>query len=190
MLTLNCFGQYRFDRTKISKQTEQIVAKIEKVNQLMSSAVYYEGMRPAQYDNFTELQKKATKEELLELLNHSNGVVRSYAFWALSYDTSANLLPIVIRHISDTTAVTTQFGCIRSSEKVGDFFVNVVTPEYVDLNSKKLTAPEYEYLDSILIYTPNYLYARDYLLIFFVVVVCACRSFECPNSHVELNFSP
>ena len=127
----------------------------------MSSAVYYEGMRPAQYDNFTELQMKATKDELLELLNHPNGVVRSYSFWALSYDTSANLLPIVVKHLSDTSTVTTQFGCIGSRERVGDFFIDVVTPDYVDLNLKKLTAAEYEYLDSILVYTPTVLNAKE-----------------------------
>lgn len=161
-MTLNSFGQhYQFDKRKISKHAGVIVGKIEKVNQVMSSAVYYEGMRPAQYDNFTELQKQATEDELLELVNHPNGVVRSYAFWALSYKTSTNLLPIVIKHISDTASVTTQFGCIRSREQVGDFFINVVTPEYVDLNSKKLTSAEYEYLDSILVYTPNNMYAKE-----------------------------
>jgi hypothetical protein len=160
-LTLNCFGQYPLDKTKISKQTEQIVRKIEKVNELMSSAVYESGTRPLQYDNFAELQKKATKDELIELTNHPNGVVRCYAFWALSYDTSANLFPIVINHISDTTSVKTQFGCIGSREKIGDFFIDVVTPQYIDLNSKKLTTTAYEYLDSVLIYTQNSLYAKE-----------------------------
>lgn len=160
-LTLNCFGQYHFDKAKISRQTQQIVARIEKVNELMGSAVYYEGMRPPQYDNFTELQKTATQSELIELTNDSNGVVRCYAFWTLSYDTSANLLPIVLNHINDTASVKTQFGCIESREKVGDFFINVVTPQYVDLRSKKLTATEYEYLDSILVYTPNNLYSKE-----------------------------
>ena len=160
-LTQNCFGQLHFDRTKISRQTEQVVSKIEKVNELMGSAVYYAGIRPAQYDNFTEMQKRATQEELVELTNHPSGVVRCYAFWALTYKSSANLLPIVITHISDTESVNTQFGCIGSREKVGDFFINLVTPQYVDLKSKKLTPAEYDYLDSILVYTPNKLYAKE-----------------------------
>jgi hypothetical protein len=160
-LSLNCFGQYKFDKAKISRQTALLVTKLEKVNELMGSAVYDSGSRPAQFDNFTELQKKATKEELMELTNHSNGVIRCYAFWALSYDTSVDLLPIVIKHISDTASVSTQFGCIGSSEKVGDFFISIVTPEYVDLKSKKLSPEEFEYLDSILVYTSNTLYARE-----------------------------
>jgi hypothetical protein len=160
-LTLNCFGQFHFDKTKITRRTAQIVSKIEKVNEIMGSAVYYAGIRPAQYDNFTELQNSATEDELVELTNYPNGVVRCYAFWALTYKPNAYLLPIVIAHIVDTSSVNTQFGCIGSREKVGDFFINLVTPQYVDLNSKKLTPPEYDYLDSILVYTPNKLYAKE-----------------------------
>lgn len=160
--TLNCFGQrFQFDKTKITSQTKQIVAKIEKENMLMSSAVGAGGSRPKQFDNFTDLQKKATTFELQELTNHPNGVVRCYSFWALTYDTSISLLPIIIKHIPDEENVSTMFGCIVSSEKVGDFFISLVTPQYVDLNSKKLTSSEYAYLDSILIYTPNKLYAKE-----------------------------
>lgn len=87
MLALNGIGQ----------TTQQIVSKIEKVNQLMGSAVYFEGTRPKQYDNFEALQAKATKDELMQLTDHSNGVVRCYAFWALSFDSSVKLLPVVLK---------------------------------------------------------------------------------------------
>lgn len=160
-VSLQCFGQYHFDQTKVSKQTAQIVAKIETVNELMGSAVYYAGVRPPQYDNFSELKKNATLDELTELTKHRNGVVRCYAFWALSYNIPGSLLSIVMNHIDDTTTVKTQFGCIGSREKVGDFFINVVTPDCIDINSKKLTPSEYEYLDSFLVYTPNTLYAKE-----------------------------
>ncbi|MEO6454008.1 MAG: hypothetical protein ABIN97_08055 [Ginsengibacter sp.] len=161
-MTLNCFGQkYQFDKTKVSRQTQQIVAKIEKVNELMGSAVYYAGIRPKQFDNFTELQKKAPKDELMELTNHPNGVVRCYSFWALTYDTSINLLPLLVKHINDDESVNTQFGCIGSGEKVGDFFINLATPQYVDLYSKKLDSANLNVIDSFLIYTPNNLYAKE-----------------------------
>lgn len=160
-LALNCFGQYQFDKTKISGQTKLIVAKIEKENSLMGSAVGNGGVRPKQFDNFAELQRTATKSELTELTNYPNGVVRCYSFWALTYDTSINLLPILIKHIPDNENISTMFGCIVSREKVGDFFISLATPEYVDLNSKKLTPAEFEYLDSFLIYTPNNLYAKE-----------------------------
>ena len=160
-ISLNCFGQLQFDKMKISRQTLQTVSKIEKVNEVMDKAVGNAGIRPEQYDNFTELQKRATKDELVELTNYPNSVVRCYAIWALYYDSSANLFPIIIRHLNDTTSIKTQFGCIGSREKVGDFFINVVTPQYIDLDLKKLSDSELIALDSILVYTPNTLYARE-----------------------------
>ena len=160
--TLNCFGQqFQFDKTKVSAQTKTIVSKIEKENMLMGGAVGNAGVRPKQFDNFTELQRTATKIELQELTNYPNGVVRCYSFWALTFDTSINLLPILIKHISDDENVSTMFGCIVSGEKVGDFFIKLTTPNYVDLNSKKLDSSQFAIIDSILIYTPNNLYSKQ-----------------------------
>jgi hypothetical protein len=162
ILTFNCHGQgLRFDKTKVSGQTKQIIAKIEKENILMGSAFGYAGIRPKQYKNFIKLQRVATNSELQELTNHPNAVVRCYSFWALTYDTSINLLPIIIKHIPDEENVSTMFGCIVSGEKVGDFFISLTALQHVDLNSKKLTPAEYNYLDSVLIYTPNKLYAKE-----------------------------
>ena len=161
LLTLTTYGQTKFDKSKISKMTNEIVKDIEKVNMVMSSAVGYAGVRPEQYDNFTKLKTKATTDELKELTNHPNPTVRSYAFWALSHDHSVDLYPIVLNHINDNEFVETQFGCIVSGESVGDFFISVVTPRYVDLNSKKLDSVQFATLDSILIYTPNNLSAKS-----------------------------
>src|SRR5688572_21032086 len=108
MVTLTSFGQVNFDRSRISKDTDKIVRDIAEVNMVMSSTVGAAGSRPAQYDNFTALKAKATKGELTELTNHPNPTVRCYAFWALSYDHSADLFPLVLTHIKDTAFVETQ----------------------------------------------------------------------------------
>ncbi len=160
-MTLTTYGQRKFDKSKISKETNEIVKAIEEVNIVMSSAVGYAGIRPKQYDNFLKLKTKATSDELMELTNHPNPTVRSYAFWALSYNHSIDLYPIVLNHINDIELVKTQFGCIVSGETVGDFFINVVTPRYIDLNSQKLDSVQFATLDSILIYTPNNLSAKS-----------------------------
>jgi len=159
-LTISSFGQFGIDKTKISSQTEKIVAKIEKVDEVMGNAVGEGGIQPEQYDHFIELQKTATKDELMELTNHPNGVVRCYSFWALSYDREINLLPIVVQHIYDNEFVKTQFGCRGGQERVGDFFIGRLTIKYVDSISQKLTNAEFRRLDSFLIYTPNNLWAR------------------------------
>jgi hypothetical protein len=159
LLSLEIFAQTSFGAAKISNDVIEIVKKIEEINVLMGSAVGYSGKRPAQYENFVALKNRATANELVELTNHKNGVVRCYSFWALSYKENVDLFLIIINHISDDEEVKTQFGCIRSKGKVGDFLINVATPEYVDLNSKKLDSSQLKKLDNILIFTPNNLYA-------------------------------
>ena len=126
----------------------------------MSSAVGEAGMRPKQWGNFEELQKSATREELIELTNHPNGVVRCYSFWALSYNKNADLFGIVKEHLNDDELISTLFGCIGGQEKVGDFFIQVMTPQYIDLDSGKMNSKEIKELDSLLIYYPNKLSAR------------------------------
>lgn len=164
ILLIFCFsasGQQIHNQKIITNKTNKVVRKIAKINELMSSAVYYEGMRPKQYDNFEKLKEIASKEELIELTNHHNGVVRCYAFWALSYDRSVDLFPIVLNHINDDKFVNTQFGCIGSKEMVGDFFIHVATPQYIDLESTKFDSNQRLKLDSILIYSDSKLYAKS-----------------------------
>ena len=149
-LFISC-EQQNYNQKIITKSTNKIVKKIEKINELIGDAVYYEGIRPIQYDNFEKLKEIACKEELIELTNHSNGVVQCYAFWALSYDSSVDLFPIVFNHINDTKLVNTQFDCFGGQEMVGDFFISVA--EFDSIQRAKL--------DSILIYSDSKLYARS-----------------------------
>ena len=158
--TLISSGQTSYNDKSISNKTKKAVKKIESVNELMGSAVGYSGTQPKQWDNFEELKKIATKEELIELTNHPNGVVRSYSFWALTHKKEIELYSIVKKHLNDSELINTQFGCIGSQEMVGDFFINVMTPQYVDLNSVKMNSNELKELDSLLIYQPNKLSAR------------------------------
>ena len=149
-------AQYRFDQNKVSPSIQKIISKLEKEGEVMGSAVYYSGERPEQYNNFTKLLEKASKEELMELTNHPNGVVRCYAFWALSSDSTVRLLPVLVDHLNDTARVFTQFGCVGGREKVGDFFINITTMRgEAGSASEKLTASELAFLDSLLLYTPN-----------------------------------
>ena len=159
--TLCVYGQAPFDQSNISKATNKAVKKIEQVNMLMGSAVGYAGERPKQYDNFEKLKEKASTEELKALTNHPNPTVRCYAFWALSHDHSVDLFPIIMDHINDDEMVSTQFGCIGYAQQVGDFFIGVVTPNLIDLDSKKLDSLQLVTRDSILIYTSNETYAKS-----------------------------
>lgn len=161
LLTLPAFSQKKFNKSKISNEVIKITHNIAQINRLTGSAVGVGGVRPKQYNNFTLLREKANIDELRELTNHPNGVVRCYAFWALSYDSSVNLFPIVLDHIYDTANVGTQFGCIVSMEPVGEFFISIITPQRVDLKANKLDSLHLWQLDSILIYSSTTLWAKD-----------------------------
>ncbi|MBB4801484.1 hypothetical protein HNP37_001545 [Flavobacterium nitrogenifigens] len=155
---LSCAGK---NNTDISEETNLIVKKIEKINVLMGSAVGYGGNRPEQYDNFEELKKTASQEELLQLTKHSNAVVRCYSFWALGNYKNFDLFSLVKDHINDDAPVKTQFGCIISTEKVGDFFINLVNPENENSEIRQLTKKEFSKLETILINQENSLYALN-----------------------------
>ncbi|KAF2332590.1 hypothetical protein [Flavobacterium daemonense] len=154
----NCSGK---NSSEISEETKLIVEKIEKINVVMGSAVGYGGNRPKQYDNFEALKKTASKEELLLLTSHSNAAVRCYSFWALTSYKNVDLFSIIKNHITDNGLVKTQFGCSGSTEKVGDFFINLVNPKYENSEIRKLSQEEFVKLDSILINQKNDLYASD-----------------------------
>lgn len=153
------------NENEISKPVNKIVNKIAKEDILMGSAVYYSGMKPEQYTNFEKLKEEATRNELVQLTNNENGVVRCYSFWALAYiDNSDTIINILKEHLNDTTIVETQFGCIGSATRVGDFFLNIMTPQYVDLNVRKLSETERKEIDNLLLYTKNSLNSKSKLL--------------------------
>lgn len=154
-------GCSRKNSVEISKETNLIVKKIENINVLMGSAVGESGNKPEQYDNFEALKKTASKEELLQLTNHSNAVVRCYSFWALGNYKNFDLLLLVKNHINDDALVKTQFGCIGATEKVGDFFINLVNPKHKNSQIRQLNEEEFSKLENILINQKNDLYASD-----------------------------
>lgn len=130
----------------------------------MSSAVYEAGIKPKQYERFEKLLENATINELVVLTDHENEVVRCYAFWGLASLDSTYIMPILKKHLDDNAIVQTQFGCLGYSQKVGDFFLEVVTPNYVDLNLYKLNEKEKAEIDSLLLYENKELDAKNTLL--------------------------
>jgi len=145
------YAQQKYNPKNVKSSTKVVVNKIKSVNVLMSSAIYRSAMRPKQYDNFEKLKEVASKEEMIELTNHPNGVVRCYAFWALSDNKSIDLFPVILNHIRDEKYVNTQFGCVGDRRMVGDFFINIA----------KLDSIQRAKLDSILIYSDSKLEAKS-----------------------------
>lgn len=145
----NLYGQ------TIRPEIEKIVKGIAKDNVLKSSGVGIAGAKTDQWDRYISLKTKATNEELINLTDNENGVVRCYSFQALATRKNIDLLPILTKQLTDTTTITTFQGCIISDQMVGDFFIDVVTPNYIDLDAYKLTENERQQIDSILIFDKN-----------------------------------
>ena len=137
----------KFDEMLVSEEVLLIVKHIEKINQLMGSAVYEGGIKPVQFENFQHLITTANEEELLDLTNYPNAAVRCYAFWALACHRSSFLtLAILEKYLKDTDWVSTQFGCLSITETVASFTHEAVTNgrygcidiAYLNINSNEI----------------------------------------------------
>jgi hypothetical protein len=160
IFTLKTSGQGGFDKSVLSAATEKVVLEIKQLYKV-SDNIYEEtptGIKKK--DILAQLLSVASKDELFNLTKHPSGVVRCYSFWALSRKPDVDLLPILINHLSDTANIQVLFGDEGWREKVGDFMIEVVTPNRVDVASSKLDSSQMTRLDSILIYIPNDLNAK------------------------------
>lgn len=167
ILLLTCcrsFGQSP-DTTlsAIRPEIKRLVRQIAKDNVLKGPAVGEAGIRTEQWIRYERLEKAANDAELVSLTNNLNTVVRCYAFQALA-TRKADLFPIVLHHLTDNENVETIFGCLGSSEKVGDYFLDVVTPYYDSSKTFTLSTSQQNVIDSILIYNSDIkLYRRAQL---------------------------
>lgn len=141
-----------FRKVDLRPEVIEIADSIANENILTSDAVGYSGMRPKQWDRFEKLKNIALTAELVQLTEYNNSVVRCYAFQALAGRKDVDIIPILINHLHDTASLETFRGCIKSSEMVGDYFIDVVTPQYIDLNLYKLNDKQRQLIDSILIF--------------------------------------
>jgi hypothetical protein len=151
----------RYDADAISAKTQGIVSAMANENRLVNESIGLGGERTEQFDRFEKLNRVASRQELITLTDHPNGVVRAYAFWALALRYDPEIFSIVKQHITDEAFIRTEFGCVNFDDKVGDFFISLITQEYPEPKAKKLGLKQRKVLDSLLIWTPNHLYARD-----------------------------
>ncbi|MDX2067690.1 MAG: hypothetical protein SFV55_04645 [Haliscomenobacter sp.] len=111
-----------------------------KENEVHNAAISVAGEKTLQYRRFEGLVKKATLNELLELVEHPNPAVRVYAFWALAKREFEKLEAVLMAHAADEQLIYYIEGCLGGDLKVIDFMIRVVTPEMIDWECKKLNA--------------------------------------------------
>jgi hypothetical protein len=152
-------------QVKIRPSIQVLVDSIEKYNQLTSSGVGYAGVKTVQWERYEKLSKAASLPELRQLTHHKNTVVRCYSFNALAARKDSAIFNILLDHLHDTARVSTFIGCIISKRKVGDYFINSVTPYDSSDTDYKLSAKQKVIVDSILLFDKSIKLAAKYELI-------------------------
>lgn len=130
------------EKALIRPEIQTIVSAIAKENILNSKGVGFAGEKTKQWERFKKLSDKCTINELALLTSYKNATVRCYAFEALASKSNSVAFPILLKHLEDTVTVQTFQGCIRGSEKAGEYFFYRFHP---NSRQKKL-------IDSILLY--------------------------------------
>ena len=154
-------GPYEFRSIPMSKKTRRIVNEIAKKNTLDAAAVGIAGGRSEQFKNFMLLSKKATKEEIIGLTNHPNGVVRAYAMWAIVEDTTINPIPILSKHLHDYEEINYLVGCVGRKETVGTMMFEMAISMYgYRSGEKKFNRVSYQ-IDSMLLSSKTELSVRN-----------------------------
>ena len=104
---------------------------------------------------YDTLKKNATLSELMQLTNYPNPTVRSYSFLGL-LDRKINknkLYNILINHLSDTSKIFFQSGCIGEQTTVGDFMLDRLS--YSENNNYKLDFIKKKKIDRLLFWRPK-----------------------------------
>lgn len=167
-ILISCGKKYGQESTKsvppVRPEILKLVSKIAADSMLVSASVGIMSEPTDQWRRYELLNQDATNDELEILSNNNNSVVRCYAFQALA-SRKIDVFPILLQHLADTAHVETLMGCTRSSEKTGDYFIDVITPEYIGSGYYKLTKQQQIILDSILINDSTVkLYKKESLL--------------------------
>lgn len=149
---------------KIRPEIKNLVQKIEKYNELESEHVGIAGVTTDQYRNFEKLRDKATIEELLQLLEYKNSVVKGYISWALADKMYPKLADILAEFLRTGETATTQHGCIVSEGDLATEFYNRVFYQHfhrkLNLTDSLFFQNQIQQLDSVILYSKN----ENYLL--------------------------
>lgn len=139
---------------RVSAATDSIVARIASYEQLGHG--YGEGTGQLdQVEDFQGLYRTATLEELTWLTDHHSPIVRVVSFRVLCQRTGDCQLPIVLKHIADTGRFRESWICQSEQHFVGDYLIDLITPEWTDPTLPKLDSVQQKTLDSHMIVTPN-----------------------------------
>lgn len=122
-----------------------IVDAIRDYGELHSSCVYRGCVQSEQWKRYLHLKSEATDDELLDLTDYIDPVVRCYAFIALVERGHPDVFPVLMRHVEDTDTLSAQKGCIGFPTTVRHVLFNAVTHgSFLDDIRKPSTLPPHQ----------------------------------------------
>ncbi len=105
-----------------------------------------------QWKNYKTLIQKFSENEIAELCDHKNPIVRCYAFKALAEICSPKVYDMLLKHLSDTVEFDRLYGCIGDKDRVTDNFLDQVGYDKRTPSKFNLTEEQYNHVDSILLF--------------------------------------
>jgi hypothetical protein len=100
-----------------------------------------------------KLSSTATNDELIQLLDHKNPIIRAYSFEALAKRTGIDLFPFVLKLLHDTTKIRERpSGCIPIVFSVGEIVSEEISPAFKKSNIE-LTPEQFSAIDSFILYS-------------------------------------
>lgn len=154
LLGVSCSNNDKSLKTNISSQSviDSLINGIAMDNILNDEGIGIGWKENDQWKRYIRLSEIATEEELVELTDHENAVVRGYSFQALAKNKSSQVFPILINHLTDTAMVTSFSGCFKTDQMLGDYLIDVVTIDKNDTTDYKLDDREQAIVDIILLF--------------------------------------
>ncbi|MES2516285.1 MAG: hypothetical protein V4580_19175 [Bacteroidota bacterium] len=134
----------------LSDSLQPIVDSLALFAVVHDAAIGYAGIETTVYRHFKKLQAKATDKELISLTDHDTASVRAYAYWALAKRKNPEIKNILRRHMKDTTKFWYTSGCSPDPERVNQFYLDLVNPEYNTPDCIKLTTNEVEEFSKVI----------------------------------------
>lgn len=110
LISFQCFSQSK----------EQLIESIIKHNVYESEQTGYSGSPSKQYENFMQLTQLLSKEEMAQLTNHKNGVLRTYATTYLIKEKDTDPTLLFSNEVNRNETIKTLRGCLGGNDRTSD----------------------------------------------------------------------
>ena len=130
LLVLKCILFICLYSTSCRDEKSYVIDSITKTNIYAEFDSKSEIKVSEQWKNYKELVKVFSVTEIVKLCEHSNPIVRTYAFRHLSDIKYYDIYNILLSHLRDTSSFISVDGCVSSIQSVSDICLTKVKYNY------------------------------------------------------------